>query len=63
MREWGTYHWLAEFFSTESGQDVVEYGLLIALIAVIVLVGIRSFGNQVEPWFGVLAGRITTLGT
>lgn len=51
------------FLSDESGQDVVEYGLLIALIAVIVLVGIRSFGNEIEPWFATLAGHVTTTGT
>ncbi len=63
MKRAAAYTWLTDFLAAESGQDVVEYGLLIALIAVIVLVGIRSFGNQVEPWFLVLAGRITTTGT
>jgi pilus assembly protein Flp/PilA len=47
----------------ETGQDVVEYGLLIATIAVVVLIGITAFGNQIQPWFASLAGRITTVGT
>jgi pilus assembly protein Flp/PilA len=47
----------------EAGQDVVEYGLLIATIAVVVLIGITAFGNQIQPWFASLAGRITTVGT
>ena len=63
MRDWAASSWLAEFFCAEGGQDVVEYGLLIVLIAVIVLVGVRAFGNQVEPGFLVLTGRITTIGT
>jgi Flp pilus assembly pilin Flp len=47
----------------ESAQDVVEYGLLIATIAIVVLVGIGIFGNNINSWFQNLAGRITTTGT
>ncbi len=54
---------ICEFVNDESGQDVVEYGLLIATIAMVVLIGITAFGNEVRPWFVVLAGRITTIGT
>ena len=55
--------WLAAFISEEDGQDVVEYGLLIATIAIVVLVGISFFGNNIKAWFETLAGRITTTGT
>jgi Flp pilus assembly pilin Flp len=44
-------------------QDVVEYGLLIATIALIILLAIATFGHLLEPWFAGLAGRITTTGT
>jgi Flp pilus assembly pilin Flp len=54
---------VSELAMGEAGQDVVEYGLLIATIAVVVLIGIATFGNQIEPWFRGLAGRITTTGT
>lgn len=49
-----------QFFRDEDGQDVVEYGLLIATIAIVVLVGISFFGNNIESWFKTLANRITT---
>ena len=49
-----------KFFRDEDGQDVVEYGLLIATIAIVVLVGISFFGNNIEAWFKTLANRITT---
>ena len=52
-----------QFIREEDGQDVVEYGLLIATIAIVVLVGISFFGTQIETWFKTLAGRITTTGT
>jgi pilus assembly protein Flp/PilA len=51
------------FLEDESGQDVVEYGLLIATIAIVVLIGVGIFGSNINAWFISLAGRITTTGT
>ena len=44
-------------------QNVIEYGIIIATIAVVVLLGVTAFGNQITPWFRQLAGHITTVGT
>ena len=44
-------------------QNVVEYGLIIATIVIVVLLGMTSFGRLIEPWFASLSGHITTLGT
>jgi Flp pilus assembly pilin Flp len=33
---------------------VVEYGIIIATIAVVVLLGVIAFGHQIEPWFAHL---------
>lgn len=54
---------IRQFFSDEDGQDVVEYGLLIATIAIVVLLGVGIFGNNIRTWFQNLAARITTVGT
>jgi pilus assembly protein Flp/PilA len=54
---------LARFIHDESAQDVVEYGLLIATIAIVVLIGVGIFGSQINTWFQNLAVRITTVGT
>ena len=43
-----------------AAQDVVEYGLIIATIALVVLIGTAAFGTQIQAWFLTLAGRITT---
>jgi Flp pilus assembly pilin Flp len=51
------------FVFDEAGQDVVEYGLLIATIAIVVLIGVGIFGNSVNTWFKGLASHITTVGT
>ena len=52
-----------QFIRDEEGQDVVEYGLLIATIAIVVLIGVGIFGTNIKDWFQNLAGRITTTGT
>ncbi len=54
---------IRRFVLDEEGQDVVEYGLLIATIAIVVLIGVGIFGNSVNVWFQSLASHITTVGT
>ena len=54
---------VSHFLFDEAGQDVVEYGLLIATIAIVVLIGVGFFGNGISAWFQTLAGKITTVGT
>ena len=54
---------ITRFIQSESGQDVVEYGLLIATIAIVVLIGVGVFGSQINAWFQNLSARITTVGT
>jgi Flp pilus assembly pilin Flp len=43
-----------------AAQNTLEYGMLIAAIAVIVLLGVSAFGHLVQPWLIALAMRITT---
>jgi Flp pilus assembly pilin Flp len=54
---------LVALTSRALAQDVVEYGLIVATIAIVILVATVAFGTQIEPWFQHLAGRITTTGT
>ena len=54
---------LSQFIDDDSGQDVVEYGLLIATIAIVVLIGVGIFGSNINTWFQSLSGKITTVGT
>ena len=51
---------IRQFLRDEDGQDVVEYGLLIATIAIVVLIGVNFFGTAIQHWFESLANRITT---
>ncbi len=54
---------IQQFIREEEGQDVVEYGLLIATIALVVLLATSAFGSAISGWFSVLSGRITKTGT
>jgi Flp pilus assembly pilin Flp len=49
-----------QFIREDEGQDVVEYGLLVATIGLVVLFGTQAFGNQITSWFGTLATKITS---
>ncbi len=42
---------IRRFFRDEEGADLVEYALLVTLIATIVFVGIGFFSNSLSNWF------------
>ena len=42
----------------DHGQDLLEYGLLMALIAVVAIAGVQTIGNTINAVFWeVIAGR------
>lgn len=41
---------IRELYSDESGQDLAEYGLLLALIALVVLVAVRLLGSTIRDF-------------
>jgi pilus assembly protein Flp/PilA len=51
-----------QFIREEEGQDVVEYGLLVATIALVVLAATTSFGNDINVWFKGLSTDIKIAG-
>ncbi len=53
---------LRDLAAAEDGQDLVEYGLLVASIAVVVLMGVTAFGAMLGPWFNRLAVTIAATG-
>jgi pilus assembly protein Flp/PilA len=42
----------------EEGQTMAEYGLLIAFIAIVALVGVTVLGSSLSTFFNTLAGKI-----
>jgi len=45
---------------SEKGQDLSEYGLLVALIALVVLVAVTVFGGELSTFFSGLAATVAS---
>jgi pilus assembly protein Flp/PilA len=43
----------------EKGQDLTEYGLLVALIAIVVLVAVVFFGDEVSTFFSIIGATVS----
>jgi pilus assembly protein Flp/PilA len=50
---------LAAFLADQSGATAVEYGLIAAMIAMAVLVGMGLTGNSLKTLFNTVANRAT----
>jgi len=51
---------IKRFFIEEEGQTLVEYGLLISLIALVVIAVLTIMGNRLKSGFSAAAGAIQT---
>jgi pilus assembly protein Flp/PilA len=51
---------IKNFFKDESGASAVEYGLLVALIAVVITAGVTTLGTNLLSKFNTVAGTIGT---
>lgn len=48
------------FLRSDEGIAVTEYGLLVALLAVLLIGVVTVFGSQVKAWFAERTSQITT---
>jgi pilus assembly protein Flp/PilA len=48
----------AKFTDSERGASMVEYGLLLGLIAIIALVAVQAFGNGVSEKFSSINSAV-----
>ncbi len=48
---------ITQFWSDEDGQTLVEYGLLMSLIALVVIAAMTLFGSKVKGMWGDNAGK------
>jgi pilus assembly protein Flp/PilA len=56
LRDW--YELVRIQLKREEGQTMAEYGLLIAFIAIVALVGVTVLGTSLSTFFTNLAGKI-----
>ncbi len=49
---------IRKFFQDETGASAVEYGLLVALIAVVIIGAVTALGNNIQGKFNQAANAI-----
>ena len=52
---------LRKFARSDEGIAVTEYGLLVALIAVLLIGVVTIFGSSIKSWFAARTAAITTV--
>jgi pilus assembly protein Flp/PilA len=58
LQEEGTMEWLKEFWMDEEGAAMPEYGLLVAFIAIVALVGVTVLGTNLLGRFNEVATAV-----
>ena len=51
--------WINRFVRDEEGQDLVEYAMLLAFIALIAIAGVKTLGTTVNNFFSNVATALT----
>ena len=54
------FAYLRTFVRNEEGQDLLEYALLVALIAIVCFVAVGDTGDAVAAIFGNIAEKLAT---
>ena len=53
-------NFLISLWQEEDGQDLVEYGLLVALVALAAVVGMKGLATAINTTFTTLGGDLTS---
>ncbi|KHL05048.1 Flp family type IVb pilin [Sinomonas humi] len=51
---------IRRIFSGEKGATAVEYGIMVALIAVVIIVAVSLLGGNLQTMFNNVAGQVPT---
>ena len=49
---------ISRFVRDESGATAIEYGLIAALIAVVIITGVTAVGTKLSATFNTLSGNL-----
>ena len=52
------YTWVQSYFKSEEGATMVEYGLMVALIAVVAIAGVTLIGTELLALFNSIGGSL-----
>jgi pilus assembly protein Flp/PilA len=61
MVKW--YSYVMSLLRREEGQDLAEYAILLALIALVVIVAVTFLGTNISTVFRSMATRLSSLGS
>lgn len=53
------YLYVFNWLKSEEGQDLAEYGLLLGLIAVIVMIAVAALGDSLLAYFTSIAASVS----
>jgi pilus assembly protein Flp/PilA len=53
---------VTRFLNDESGATAIEYGLIAALIAVVIIAGATTLGTNLSAKFNSIAGNVANAG-
>ena len=51
--------YIARFLNDQSGATAIEYGIIVSLIAIVVIVGATNVGVNINAKFNNIAGKLT----
>jgi pilus assembly protein Flp/PilA len=54
------YVTVQSFLADESGQDLIEYALVVALIGFAAIAGMNTVANNINTAFGNIGAKLTT---
>ena len=54
---------IAKFFNDESGATAIEYGLIAALVAVVIITGLTALGSSLNTKFDSVATTVNSTGS
>ncbi len=57
------WHGLRRQLAGQAGQSMVEYAIVVALIAIIAMAGVQAFGQGVQQVFQHLLSKIQSIGS
>jgi len=50
--------WISKFLRDESGATAIEYGLIAAGIAVVIIAAVQTVGSNLQATFNTIAAKI-----
>lgn len=52
---------IRKFLKSDDAIAITEYGLLIAMVALFLVLGVTIFGSRISSWFGNRTSSITSV--